>query len=207
MRGYLNGLEEMAKDDREKWHEYRIDNSPPLIRDLLEGALRSRASFLGRYVDLETGRFTSTDEAVPHSAHCEAFQGVVDRYVEENGVEPVHGRDGYFTVRDGAVKKGSGTASLGLDRLWALVEGPDPDDVGRGVVLELKQARRSALVGGDRLYGRAEVEGVPFLVRERSPLKAELDVGGLDEDGLRAYAAVCGRRSPSPTPAPTRTPA
>lgn len=99
-----------------------------------------------------------------------------------------------------ARKKGSGTASLGLDRYWVLLEGWDPDP-GRSVMLEFKQARRSALhglapaneftteetdeeaarrivtahgvhlVGGDPLYGFAEIDGQSVLVRERSPFK------------------------------------
>ena len=227
VRGYLAGLEEMAKDDREKWHEYRIDNSPPLIRDLLKGALESRKTFLKDKVDSEKGRFRPTEEIVPHSAHKADFQKVIDRYVKENGIEPVDGRKGFFTVRDVAIKKGSGTASLGLDRFWVLVEGPT-EALETDVLLELKQARRSALrglvppqsipdgadagdeaeqivaaqhvhlVGGDPFYGRVDIDDQPFLVRERSPYKDEVDLEGLDADGLRAYASICGKALAQP---------
>jgi uncharacterized protein (DUF2252 family) len=224
--GYLAGLTAFAKDDAEKWHEYRIDNSPDMIRDLLKGATEPRREFLAESVDVEKGRFRSTEEIVPHSKHREAFQEVIDGYVEDNEVEVYGQRDGYFTVCDVAVKKGSGTASLGLDRFWVLVEGPDPDDPAEARILEMKQARPSALrglvppqadrdsdsdeaetvvraqqvhlVGGDPFYGRAEIEDQLFLVRERSPFKDDIDVEDLDEDEMATYADICGRALAQP---------
>jgi uncharacterized protein (DUF2252 family) len=49
-------------------------------------------------------------------------------------------------VKDVAIKTGSGTASLGLDRYYVLIDGEtqDPTD---DILLEIKQARRSALYG------------------------------------------------------------
>ena len=128
VEGYLDGLAAFAKDDAEKWHEYRIDNSPDMIKRLLKGATEPRRDFLGQYLDVDKRRFRSTEEVVPHSKHVDAFQKAVDAYVEDNGIEIYGQRDGYFDVCDVAIKKGSGTASLGLDRFWVLVEGPDPDD-------------------------------------------------------------------------------
>ena len=224
--GYIDGLTAFAKDNAEKWHEYRIDNSPPMIRDLLKGATEPRGEFLDQYLDVDKGRFLSTEEIVPHSKHIEAFQKVVDGYVKENDLDVPSGRDGYFTVCDVAIKKGSGTASLGLDRFWVLVEGPDPDDPSEARLLEMKQARPSALtglvppqadrdddsdeaetivraqqvhlVGGDPFYGRAEIEGELFLVRERSPFKDDVDVEDLDEDEMVVYADICGRALAQP---------
>jgi uncharacterized protein (DUF2252 family) len=172
-------------------------------------------------------RFRSTDEIVPHSKHVKAFQKVIDRYVKENGIDPYGNRKGYFTVCDVAIKKGSGTASLGLDRFWVLVEGPDPDDPAEARLLELKQARPSALtglvppqaerdgddadeaetavraqqvhlVGGDPLYGKAEIEGQLFVVGERSPFEDEIDVAALDAKAMATYADVCGRALAQP---------
>ena len=224
--GYLDALAAFATDDAEKWHEYRIDNSPPMIRDLLKGSLQDRRQFLKEHIIVDKRRFRSTEEIVPHSKHVGAFQKVVDAYVKENGIDPYGNRDGYFSVCDVAIKKGSGTASLGLDRFWVLVEGPDSDDPAEARVLELKQARPSALtglvppsadadedadeaestvraqqvhlVGGDPFYGRAEIEDQLFVVQERSPFKDDVDVEDLDADGLATYADLCGRALAQP---------
>ncbi|MDX1547296.1 MAG: DUF2252 family protein [Rhodothermales bacterium] len=223
VRGYLGGLESFARDDREKWHEFRIDNSPDMIRELLKGAMEAREDFLADTLDLEKERFVSSEDIVPHSKYVEDFQDVVDAYVKENDIDADRKRDGFFRVKDVAIKKGSGTASLGLDRYWILIDGPTdaPDD---NVILEMKQARRSALhgltpggddpdddeaglvvkaqnihlVGGDPYYGRVEHDDTSFLVRERSPLKDDIDVDDLDDDELRDYAHICGRTLAQP---------
>lgn len=143
--GYLDGLLEFARDDRESERQLRIDNSPAMIRGLLEGALAERREFLDGLLDLDKGRFRPTAEIVPLSSQVERFQEVIDRYREESEIG-VSSRAGHFEVKDVAVKKGSGTASLGLDRYYVLIDGPS-EDPADDLVLELKQARRSALAG------------------------------------------------------------
>jgi uncharacterized protein (DUF2252 family) len=218
VEGYIDGLREFAQDDREKSHEWRIDNSPDLIRELLANTQKPRAQFLAKWVDLKTSRFVSSAKSVPHSRHIVRFQKVIDTYCKENEIDRKHRAKDFFTVKDVAIKKESGTASLGLDRYFVLIEGPSPaaDD---DLILELKQARRSALhglvptaekspaseaarivrsheihlVGGDVFYGQVRIDDQSFLVRERSPYKDEIDIDDLDEEELRAYAHICGK--------------
>ncbi|MFC5381123.1 DUF2252 domain-containing protein [Aquipuribacter nitratireducens] len=146
VEGYLGGLRAFAEDDRSSTFQFRLDNSPPVVRDMIETAVRERTEFLRTYVDLEVSQFTPSRKRVPHTSHVEEFQAVIDRYVADNDLGTVPRPDDFFRVRDVARKKGSGTGSLGLDRYWVLLqgwgEGPE-----RCVVLELKQARRSALYG------------------------------------------------------------
>lgn len=108
-----------------------------------------------------------------------------------------------------------------------LLEGWDADP-GSCVVLEFKQARRSALhglvppndlatdecdeaaarrivtahevhlVGGDPLYGFAEIDGRSFLARERSPYKGGIRVTELGTDDMATYAGVCGHALAQP---------
>lgn len=217
VRGYIDGLKEFARDDREKYHQFRLDNSPPLIRELLERSQTERRKFLEGFVDLEKSQFRPTDEIVPHASHVQEFQKIIDRYRKRNNV-PEEGRAGHFKVKDVAVKKDSGTASLGLDRFFVLIDGPT-DDPADDIVLELKQARPSALrgltpgdagqdaqgeagrifqsqkvhvVGGDPFYGETEIDGRSFLVRERSPFKDDIDIDDLDEAEWCDYARICG---------------
>lgn len=216
--GYLRGMKAFAQDDREKWHEFRIDNSPKMIRKLLESAQEPRTKFLKEWIDVEKGCFISADEVVPHSAHIEKFQEVVDAYRSSNGMENERLDESFFRVVDVAIKKDSGTASLGLDRYFVMIDG-NSSAVEDNIILELKQARRSALygltptdraeddgaapravrshdvhlVGGDPYYGHVEMDEISFLVRERSPYKDEIDVDDLDEEEMQEYASICGQ--------------
>ncbi|MBR0552157.1 DUF2252 domain-containing protein [Stakelama marina] len=215
--GYLRAMVDYLRDDREDDFQFRLDNSPPMIRDLLEGAMQSRRKFLSKLIDLDRCRFIPDDEVVPVSSRIDEFQEIIDKYRRENEIGGVSRPDDFFIVRDVAIKKDSGTASLGLDRYFVLLEGwGDGDD--RCVVLEMKQTRRSSLyglvpendfeareqidaivtahdvhlVGGDPFYGRAEIEGRSFLVRERSPFKDDIDSDDLDPGEMATYAGICG---------------
>lgn len=217
VNGYLEGLKAYARDDREKWHELRIDNSPEMIRELLEDARSGREDFLEEWVDLDKEQFVSSEEIVLHSKYVSKFQDIVDEYLENNPIEVDSKRENFFEVKDVAIKKDSGTASLGLDRYFVLISGPTADPAD-DIILELKQTRRSALfglvpgldhenadkaeritrshkihlVGGDPYYGQVEIDEKGFLVRERSPYKDDIDVDDLDDDELEDYAGICG---------------
>lgn len=146
VQGYIHGLYEFARSDREKWHQYRIDSSPKMIRKLMEQNVGSRAKFLSKWVDLERRRFIPSKKIVPHSQAVDEFNRLVKQYVRDNEIEvPYRSRD-YFEVIDVAIKKGSGTASLGLDRYFVLINGPS-DDPADNRILEFKQTRRPALHG------------------------------------------------------------
>jgi uncharacterized protein (DUF2252 family) len=223
VHGYLRTLEEFARDDRENTFQFRIDNSPNMIQKLLKGAMESRKSFLEDLIDLDKSRFIPTDEIVPHSANIQKFQRIVNQYKKDSEIGGPEKPKNFFQVKDVAIKKGSGTASLGLDRYFVLVEGWS-EDKRDCVILEMKQARRSALyglvpandfedadkaqqivmahqvhlVGGDPFYGQAMIDDESFLVRERSPFKDDIDIDDLDQDGLQAYATICGRALAQP---------
>ena len=121
-------------------------------------------------------------------------------------------------VKDVCLRLGQGTASLGLPRYYLLVEGPNGDGTD-DVILEFKQARRSALAGlvppsdfvvdgnaerishaqgvhlvrGDRFYGAVELDGLSFMVRERAPYRKTIDLDSLSKSGWSEYAETCGR--------------
>ena len=129
----------------------------------------------------------------------------------------------FFRIHDVAIRTGSGTASRGLSRFWILVEGwgtSAEDKVilelkmsrhsvldglaptqgsASGIDEEFDPAKRIAdafdafIVDGDPLYGYTDIEGVSFLVRERSPQKVNVDAGDFDTSELKKYAKLCGR--------------
>jgi uncharacterized protein (DUF2252 family) len=215
--GYLDGIEEFAKNNSELDVQVRIDNAPNLIRKLLEDAQRNRKRWLGKYLGPNREHFIASDDVVPLTSQIEEFQKLITKYREDNVSESPE-RAGDFVVKDVAEKKNSGTASLGLPRYYVLLEGPTADGTD-DLILEMKQARRSALaglappsqyeedgeadrvvnaqavhlVGGDPFYGKVEIHGRSFLVRERSPYKAEIDLSDLSKEEWCEYAQICGR--------------
>ena len=216
IEGYLGGLEEFAHDDRERSHEYRLDNSPPMIKALLEDSQTRRELFLKKYVDIEKGRFVPSEKIVPYTSHIGEFQEAMEEYRKSLEVNE-DTRAGHFEVKDVAIKKDSGTASLGLERYWVLIDGPSEDN-SDDLILELKHTRTSALVGlspetsenegranrvvdshrihlvgGDPYYGTTTLRGESFLVRERSPYKNDIDVDDLDARDMQDYAEICGK--------------
>ncbi|HJL17096.1 MAG TPA: DUF2252 family protein [Sandaracinaceae bacterium LLY-WYZ-13_1] len=217
LEGYLEGLRGFEQEGREMHYQHRIDNSPKLIRKLLEDAQRDRDEWLEKYVDPKTRRFEASKKIVPLPSRVGEFQAIVDAYVQRNGLDRLPSRAGELKVIDVAARKGSGTASLGLPRYWVLLDGPSGDG-SDDLILEMKRARRSALAGlappsqkqmdgeadrvvnaqavqlagGDPFYGKAEIDGQSFLVRERSPFKEEIDISDLSKKKWKKYARICG---------------
>ena len=216
--GYLDGITAFANDETEQDHQLRMDNAPELIRDLIEDALEDRSEWLADDHQDEYRRgFRADDELVPATSRREEFQELLQRYVEQNDV-PVPERAGELRVKDVAVRKGAGTASLGLVRYYLMVEGPQADGTD-DLIIELKQARRSALAGlvppseyahsgegdriahaqgvqlvrGDVFYGHIEFEGLSFMARERAPYRDDIDLDDLSKSEWKRYAEICGR--------------
>ena len=216
--GYLNGLKKFALNDQEKTLEYRHHNSPPVVCDILDN-VDSRAKFLKKLIDLKKEKFIPSKKVVPYSRLTGKFQKIIDKYRKDSDIERGKNERGFFKVKDVAIKKGSGTASLGLDRYYVLLNGSSDDPLDN-IVLEIKQARRSAvysvipkevqsdndnqadqimkahsvhLASGDPFYGKAVVDKQDFLVRERSPFKNEVDLEDLDYQEFKEYADICGQ--------------
>ena len=217
VRGYIDGMERFAREGSEESHQLRIDNSPELIRDLIEDSLEDRAEWLADdYLDEFKRGFRADDELVPVSNRRQEFQDLIERYVQENGIT-VPERAGQLRVKDVARRLGQGTASLGLTRYYVLIEGPNADGTD-DLVLEFKQARRSALSGlvppsgfgrdgeggriahaqavqlvrGDVFYGGIEFEGRSYMGRERAPFRDDIDLDDLSKKQWKRYAEICG---------------
>ncbi|HEX6255607.1 MAG TPA: DUF2252 family protein [Euzebyales bacterium] len=218
VRGYIEGIAEYAEDPVEHEHQIRLDNAPKLIRKLIKGAKQDRAQWLADDHHDEFGRgFRADDELVPISSRRDEFQALIDRFVEENDVD-VPPRAGDLRVKDVAERKGAGTASLGLARYYLLIEGPRADG-SDDLVIEFKQARRSAMAGlvppseyafdghadriayahgvqlvrGDVFYGHIEFEGMSFMSRERAPYRDDIALDDLSKKQWMRYAEICGR--------------
>ena len=217
VRGYVERISQFAQEGGEQNHEVRLDNAPKLIQKLIGNAMQNRTEWLAdRYVDELKSRFRCSDELVPVSSRRDEFQSLVERLVEENQLT-VPKRAGQLVVKDVAIRRGQGTASLGLPRYYVLLEGPRADG-SDDLILEFKKARRSALAGlvpptsqrfhvpgdrikhaqavqlvrGDRFYGSIEIEGSSFMTRERAPFRDDIDLDDLSKSEWKSYAEICG---------------
>ncbi len=218
VRGYVEGMREYADATTEQQSQMRTDNAPKVVRALIENALEPRDEWLQRkYHDEFRRGFLADDEHVPVTGRVEEFQEALDRFIADNDIE-VPDRTQGMKIKDVCQRLGQGTASLGLPRYYLMLEGPKADGTD-DVILEFKQARASALAGlappsefvvdgnaerishaqgvhlvrGDRFYGAVEMDGLSFMVRERSPFRDSIDLDELSKKTWRKYAAICGR--------------
>ncbi|CCG03685.1 DUF2252 domain-containing protein [Blastococcus saxobsidens] len=218
LHGYAAAMAAYAAEGTEGGEQLRLDNAPPLVADLIAGALElARADWLAGLLDDSRSGFRPDEEVVPVSSRRAEFQEIVDRFVAQNEV-PVPERAGRMRVKDVAERKGAGTASLGLTRFFVLVEGRSADGTD-DLLLEFKQARRSALSGlvppteyqqdgladrvrhaqrvhlvdGDVFYGSVDIDGRSFMVRERAPFRDSISLGSLSGSEWKDYAEICGR--------------
>ncbi|MBX7450881.1 DUF2252 domain-containing protein [Mycolicibacterium sp. 3033] len=217
-RGYVDKITAYASDHNEGAADMRRDNAPELIADLIDDATDgTRATWLAKkyYNETSTG-FKSSKKLVPITSRRDEFQELIDRYVDESRLS-VPARAGSMRVKDVAERRGQGTASLGLVRYYVMIEGPTAD-AADDILLEFKQARRSALdglvppsdhvvdgdadrvvhgqrvqlVSGDRFYGSIKHRGISFLVRERSWFRDDIDLDDLSFSEWCDYAKICG---------------
>ena len=218
VRGYVEAMQRLAREGTEQDEEMRYDNAPKLIRKLIENADEERAEWLADDYLNETGTgFQSNEELVPISSRRDEFQKITDRLVSDNDIE-VPARADRMRVKDVAIRQGQGTASLGLNRYYVLIEGPQRDG-SDDLIIEYKQARRSALSGlvppsayemdsraerishaqavqlvrGDVFYGHIEFDGLSYMSRERAPFRDDIDLDDLSKSEWKDYAGICGR--------------
>jgi len=217
IQGYIDNMQRLAREGTEQDEEMRIDNAPKLIADLIDNSMKERAEWLedGYLNEHKTG-FQSNEDLVPISNRREEFQQITDRLVAENNID-VPARAGQMRVKDVALRRGQGTGSLGLDRFYILVEGPKCDG-SDDLIIEYKQARRSALAGlvppsiyendsegerivhaqavqlvrGDIFYAHIKFNGTSYLSRERAPFRDDIDLDDLSKSEWKEYAHICG---------------
>ncbi|KAA5547300.1 DUF2252 domain-containing protein [Roseiconus nitratireducens] len=218
LRGYACGIRRFADERSEMDQEFRLDNAPELIRGLIENAQTTRDEWLREdYQDEHRRGFRSDEDLIPVSTRRDEFQQLVHDLVGTMEID-APARAGAMRVKDVAIRKNQGTASLGLDRYYVMVEGPREDGTD-DLILEFKRARRSALadlvppsdrhfdvpgdrvkhaqssqlVRGDVFYGSIEVDGQSFMTRERAPYRDDIDLDDLSKSEWKDYAGICGQ--------------
>ncbi|MCZ8522161.1 MULTISPECIES: DUF2252 domain-containing protein [Paenibacillus] len=196
------------------------------IRRLLKKTEKRLAShFLEGVTTLtrDTRKFTKSEEILPPTPEeREALEAAWPHYLQTlqaKGIQP----EGYYRIKDLAVKHGSGTASIGLDRFYVLIEGEGGEGALDDIVLEVKEVRtpvpayfvkhneafwknmghqgkRVILTQqamhheADPYLGYLTLDGRDFYVRERSPYKKRLKTDRLEgADELHEVLQTMGR--------------
>ncbi|MFC4779405.1 DUF2252 family protein [Paenibacillus sp. GCM10023252] len=171
----------------------------------------------------EHRQFAETEEiTTPSQAEQEALAEAWPQYlasVQADDAEELR----HFGMKDIAVKHGSGTASIGLDRYYVLIEA-GADDLGADdVVLEVKEVRvpvpayfmkydesfwqafghqgkrvvmtqQAMHHEADPYLGYLSIDGRDYYVRERSPYKKRLKLESLESTGdLHSVVSSMGK--------------
>ena len=134
--GYIRGVEKCAGNPEESQRRIVADNAPKVLKPFFDKAERSREKFLDKRIDRDAQQFLEDERVARRPEFIPMIQQAINRY------RNVQDTEDYFTVLDVATRTGSGTASRGLPRFWALVRGDD-----QPVIMELKMSRPSALEG------------------------------------------------------------
>lgn len=207
LKSYYKQIHRFAarKDDM---REMRItaDNASGPIRKLLKKVEKQkRSAFLEEVTERTSAirRFARSDEIEPAQAEERFAVGEAwDEYIMTLNND-VKKDDLFYVIKDMAVKHGSGTASLGLDRYFLLIEGHRDPEAADDIVLEAKEVRapvpayflphqeafwslyahhgkrvaatqQAMQHEADPFLGWFTIQDRHFYVRERSPFKKRL---------------------------------
>ena len=229
LKAYYKQIRRFAsrKDDMQSMLFAAESTSGPIRKLLKKLEKRSGREFLEEVTERTPAlrKFSRTAEIVPAEAEeRNELKSAWNQYVTTLSESAASGRDEtFYAIKDVAVKHGSGTASIGLDRYYVLIEGhrdPEGDD---DIVLEAKEVRapvpayflpyneafweryahhgrrvaatqRAMHHEADPFLGWFSLADRHFYVRERSPFKKRLKLEKIEtHDDLLTTLKQMGR--------------
>ncbi len=125
--------------------KFTKENTKGPVRKVLKKLVKRQSDHLLKditYINEEQKRvFAWSDEIQPVSDEERAtFESISDAYFESLDAENKQDRS-YYLIKDIARKHGTGTASIGLDRYYILIEGGKESHGIDDLVLEVKEVR------------------------------------------------------------------
>ncbi|MEI4463196.1 DUF2252 family protein [Exiguobacterium indicum] len=198
---YLHDLKKYASGKDPSDVCFTRDNTKGPIKKLIKKAEKKREELMGERTEIINGtrRFRALpDMEIVDDATVKAIQGAWYSYIETIDTEDRR-TESFYTIKDIIRKLDSGTASIGLERYYLLIEGEGGEE---DLILEMKQAQTSvpslflpvyrpeaeAIHQGRRIItsqkamqahedpylGYLTIDGKEYYVRERSPYKKKL---------------------------------
>jgi len=189
--------------------EFRLtaNETNGVVKDVIQAAAgKNRPKFLGKSTVVNAGqrRFQASEGSLTpvDSNTLAALKTAVASYV--NSIPATSRKNNnFYTLKDAALRSGSGTGSLGRYRYYLLIEG-DSADNNDDVILEMKQETDSAVSiavpnnlpaatyeghNGKRVFntlramsnhpdvlaGYTTFNNLPFFLHERSPYQEDFD--------------------------------
>jgi uncharacterized protein (DUF2252 family) len=145
LEAYASQIRRFAKQkDDPRTLIFDKDRTAGLIRKLLKKTEKRLASqFLEGVTTLtrSSRRFKKSEEILPvTSEERHKLEESWPQYLASLA-ESTKRPDGYYAIKDVAVKHGSGTASIGLDRYYILIEGEGGEHALDDIIIEVKEVR------------------------------------------------------------------
>lgn len=207
VESYANQVADFKGNDTELSFHLTASNTSGVVKDIIQAADgKKRSSILSKYTTVQSGqrRFQNVAASLQpvNSSTLSELKTAMTGYI--NSIPTAKRKNtSYYTLKDAALRLGSGTGSLGRYRYYLLIEG-DSADVNDDVILEMKQETDSAVAiaapgnmpasvynshNGERvvktmnaLLNKADVlagyttfNNLPFFLRERSPYQEDFD--------------------------------
>ena len=207
--------------------KFTKDNTKGPVRKVLKKLVKRQSDHLLKditYINEEQKRvFAWSDEIKPVSDEERAtFESLFESYFESLDAENKQDRS-YYLIKDIARKHGTGTASIGLDRYYILIEGGKESHGIDDLVLEVKEVRTPIpayfLPYREQFWEKYEHQGErvvatqkamhhledphlgfltindrQFYVRERSPYKKKIKASQLQTlEDMDATLEIMGR--------------
>ncbi|MGD6816409.1 DUF2252 domain-containing protein [Metabacillus sp. 113a] len=214
LKAYTDQMKRFAKgkDDPVTFY-FTSENSKNPVRKLLKKLKKRRMNkLLDDYTELNDQgvRSFKWSEEIQHASEHES---VMIKEAWKDYIASLDKNDqrdlSYYKIKDISKKLGSGTASIGLDRFYVLIEGDEGEHGLDDLVLEVKEVRAPIpgyfLPAGrefweehahqgervistqkamhhheDPFLGYVTMEGRHFYIRERSPVKKKLKAKHID---------------------------
>jgi len=193
---YANGKDEDV--------QFTKANTCKAIKKVIKKAEKKKDAFMAERTEVrdEERYFATSDDLVPVSPKtAKQIKQAWPDYLSSLSEKHRHHAD-HYEIKDIAIKRESGTASIGLERYYILIEGAD-EEHDEDIILEMKQAQsavpslflpthplfedglshqgarviaaqRAMVHSRDPYLGYLTIDGNEYYVRQRSPYKRKV---------------------------------
>lgn len=226
VRAYYKQMHRFSagKDDPGAFSVDQHSAKGPVKKLLRKLEKRKQQHFLEKvtaFMQSERVFLETTELVVPTNEEQASLEKAWPLYL--NTVEDRKHSEEHYSIKDIAVKHGSGTASIGLDRFYVLIEGGMEKEGTDDTVLEVKEVRvpvpayfmpysesfwqsfghqgkrvtatqQAMHHEADEYLGFLTIDDRHFYVRERSPYKKRLKLENIEStDDMKQVVALMGR--------------